>query len=187
MLSAQPKAEGQSAKSNPQSLYLRCAGCAVRGIKILLEFATFVTTQSYKGQSGKAVSFIERVIGMKSKKFVSALLAAVMLVAVLVVPAMAAEDEELPPPIAAAPDADESLIAPPPIAPAPTADEEQPPIAPAPTAAAYTVVKGDSLWKIAKNLLGSGSRWREIYTANKESIKDPNIIFAGQVLTIPQK
>ncbi len=49
----------------------------------------------------------------------------------------------------------------------------------------YTVAKGDSLWKIAKERLGSGTKWVEIYEANRSSIKDPNKIYVGQVLTIP--
>ena len=52
----------------------------------------------------------------------------------------------------------------------------------------YTVVNGDSLWKIAQKFLGSGSRWREIYTyTNNKSIigGNPNLIYPGQVLSIP--
>ena len=52
-------------------------------------------------------------------------------------------------------------------------------------AADYTVVKGDSLWKIAQEHLGSGYKWREIYEANKSAIKNPNLIYVGQTLTIP--
>lgn len=49
----------------------------------------------------------------------------------------------------------------------------------------YTVVKGDSLWSIAKKHLGSGTRWVEIYEANKDIIKNPNAIYTGQILNIP--
>lgn len=52
-------------------------------------------------------------------------------------------------------------------------------------AASYTVVKGDSLWSIAQKVLGSGARWKEIYEANRDKIKDPSLIYVGQVLTIP--
>ena len=55
-----------------------------------------------------------------------------------------------------------------------------------PTAAAdYTVQKGDSLWKIAQEKLGSGLRWNEIYEANRDSIRDPDLIYVGQELQIP--
>lgn len=52
-------------------------------------------------------------------------------------------------------------------------------------AAEYTVQRGDSLWKIAKEQLGSGTRWDEIYEANRDAIWDPNLIYVGQVLQIP--
>ncbi|MBQ4050273.1 MAG: LysM peptidoglycan-binding domain-containing protein [Oscillospiraceae bacterium] len=48
--------------------------------------------------------------------------------------------------------------------------------------AAYTVVKGDSLWAIAKRYLGSGSRYREL--AAKNNIANPNLIFPGQVIRL---
>lgn len=49
----------------------------------------------------------------------------------------------------------------------------------------YTVKSGDCLWNIAKSLLGSGSRYTEIYNLNKDKIKNPNLIYSGQVLRIP--
>ena len=52
-------------------------------------------------------------------------------------------------------------------------------------AAEYTVVQGDNLSKIAQKTLGDGNRWKEIYEANKDTVKDPNKIYVGQKLTIP--
>lgn len=50
----------------------------------------------------------------------------------------------------------------------------------------YTVVKGDCLWNIAKRFYGSGSKYTIVYNANKGVIGgNPNLIYAGQVLTIP--
>ena len=49
----------------------------------------------------------------------------------------------------------------------------------------YTVVSGDSLWKIAKRIYGDGSRWREIFNANKDKITNSNFIKVGMVLNIP--
>jgi nucleoid-associated protein YgaU len=46
----------------------------------------------------------------------------------------------------------------------------------------YTVVKGDSLSKIGKQL---GVKWRDIYEANKDKIKDPDHIEPGWKLKIP--
>ncbi|MCX4292347.1 LysM peptidoglycan-binding domain-containing protein [Otoolea muris] len=58
---------------------------------------------------------------------------------------------------------------------------------PAPAAAqTYTVVKGDCLWNIAKKFYGNGSKYSIIYNANKSVIGgNPNLIYPGQVLTIP--
>lgn len=62
-----------------------------------------------------------------------------------------------------------------------------PPPRPAPPPpATYQVRPGDSLWAIAKRALGDGSRWREIYEANRDAIgPDPNVIQVGVVLRIP--
>jgi LysM repeat protein len=54
-----------------------------------------------------------------------------------------------------------------------------------PTPKTYTVKSGDTLWAIAKRVLGDGGRWREIYNNNTDVIgKDPNLIRPGQVLRI---
>ncbi|WP_298739582.1 LysM peptidoglycan-binding domain-containing protein [uncultured Chitinophaga sp.] len=47
----------------------------------------------------------------------------------------------------------------------------------------YEVKSGDSLSKIAKNY--PGLTWQQIYEANKDQIKDPNLIHPGQKLKIP--
>lgn len=55
----------------------------------------------------------------------------------------------------------------------------------APASRSYTVVAGDSLSKIAQRELGDASRWRAIYDANRDTIKDPDLIHPGQVLKMP--
>lgn len=50
----------------------------------------------------------------------------------------------------------------------------------------YTVVSGDCLWNIAKRFYGNGSQYTIIYDANRDVIGgNPNLIYPGQVLTIP--
>lgn len=58
---------------------------------------------------------------------------------------------------------------------------------PAPAASqTYTVVRGDCLWNIAKRFYGNGAKYTVIYNANKGVIGgNPNLIYPGQVLTIP--
>lgn len=50
----------------------------------------------------------------------------------------------------------------------------------------YTVQKGDSLSKIAKQFYGDANRWNDIFEANKDTISDPDLIHPGQELKIPE-
>ncbi|MBI3386051.1 LysM peptidoglycan-binding domain-containing protein [Candidatus Gottesmanbacteria bacterium] len=52
-----------------------------------------------------------------------------------------------------------------------------------PAAKTYTVVRGDTLWKIAVAQYGDGYKWNEIAQANK--LSNPDLIHAGNVLTLP--
>jgi nucleoid-associated protein YgaU len=49
----------------------------------------------------------------------------------------------------------------------------------------YTVVAGDTLSKIAKREYGDASKWHRIYEANKDTIKNPDLIYPGQTFKIP--
>lgn len=51
---------------------------------------------------------------------------------------------------------------------------------------AYIIKSGDSLWKIAKEQLGDPLRWKEIYSLNKDTISDPDLIYPGQELVLPE-
>ncbi|MBO5197945.1 MAG: 5'-nucleotidase C-terminal domain-containing protein [Lachnospiraceae bacterium] len=48
----------------------------------------------------------------------------------------------------------------------------------------YLVRKGDCLYKIAREQLGSGARWEEIYEWNKENIANPELIYPNQELIL---
>ena len=53
----------------------------------------------------------------------------------------------------------------------------------------YTTIeveKGDTLWCIARKYYGNGAKYLTIYNANKGKIKNPYLIYVGQVFTIPQ-
>jgi nucleoid-associated protein YgaU len=49
----------------------------------------------------------------------------------------------------------------------------------------YTVKKGDSLSKIAKEAYGDAAKWKLIHAANKAKIPNPDLIHPGDQLTIP--
>ena len=49
----------------------------------------------------------------------------------------------------------------------------------------YEVQKGDTLWRIAEIYYKDGSRYKEIFEANREVIKDPDLIYPGQMIRIP--
>jgi len=49
----------------------------------------------------------------------------------------------------------------------------------------YEVQKGDTLWRIAEIYYKDGSRYTEIFEANREVIKDPDKIYPGQMIRIP--
>lgn len=57
--------------------------------------------------------------------------------------------------------------------------------APPGTVRIYVVKPGDTLSGIAKQMYGKAARWPEIYEANKDRIKDPNLIRPGWQLRIP--
>jgi nucleoid-associated protein YgaU len=55
----------------------------------------------------------------------------------------------------------------------------------APAGQSYTVQAGDTLSKIAKQFYGNAQQYMKIFEANKDKLKDPNMIQVGQVLRIP--
>jgi nucleoid-associated protein YgaU len=50
----------------------------------------------------------------------------------------------------------------------------------------YKVEAGNSLWVIARKAYGNGQHYTVIFGANKEQIRDPNLIYPGQIITLPK-
>lgn len=50
----------------------------------------------------------------------------------------------------------------------------------------HTVVKGDTLWGVAKKAYGNGAKYTAIFEANRPMLSDPDKIYPGQVLRIPK-
>lgn len=67
-----------------------------------------------------------------------------------------------------------------------TVDDRMNVINPEPESQFYTVEKGDSLSKIAKAYYGDPMKYPVIFEANKPMLTDPDLIYPGQVLRIPQ-
>lgn len=49
-----------------------------------------------------------------------------------------------------------------------------------------TIVRGDNLWNIARAHYGEGLRYTVIFDANKSQIRDPNLIYPGQIFSLPK-
>jgi nucleoid-associated protein YgaU len=47
------------------------------------------------------------------------------------------------------------------------------------------VQPGNSLWRIARRTLGSGSNYTVIFSANQDQISDPDLIYPGQIFVVP--
>jgi len=55
------------------------------------------------------------------------------------------------------------------------------------TETAVVVSAGNSLWRIARRIYGSGEAYTVIFQANKDHIRDPDLIYPGQVFQIPKR
>jgi len=60
------------------------------------------------------------------------------------------------------------------------------PVGDIPDSEVVFVQPGNSLWRLARNVYGSGLRYTEIYKANKDQIRDPDLIYPGQVFFLPK-
>ena len=55
-----------------------------------------------------------------------------------------------------------------------------------PKPARVIIQPGDNLWTIARNIYGKGIRYTVIYEANRDQIRDPDLIYPGQIFTTPK-
>ncbi|THD85810.1 LysM peptidoglycan-binding domain-containing protein [Aliigemmobacter aestuarii] len=61
------------------------------------------------------------------------------------------------------------------------------PVAPAPPPPlTVTVQPGFTLWRIARENFGDGVMYVQVFEANRDKIRDPDLIYPGQVFTIPK-
>lgn len=67
-----------------------------------------------------------------------------------------------------------------------TVSAPEPEVEAAPRPVFYTVQRGDSLWKIASSHYGDGNKWNALFEANREVIKDPDLIYPGQQIRVPE-
>jgi nucleoid-associated protein YgaU len=84
----------------------------------------------------------------------------------------------------AASEADESVpVAPQPVA---TATGTNPASAAPPRVTLITVQPGQSLWRISHQHYGDGARYVQIFRANQAQIRNPNLIYPGQIFALPE-
>ena len=50
-----------------------------------------------------------------------------------------------------------------------------------------TVIRGDSLWKISRHTYGDGERYPTIFGANRKQIRNPDLIYPGQIFVLPTR
>jgi len=56
-----------------------------------------------------------------------------------------------------------------------------------PGVASVFIVRGDSLWSISRRRYGRGGRYTLIHEANRDRVRDPDLIYPGQILVLPPR
>lgn len=151
----------------PPSQLLREAGLDPSGLKFGFGTGTISVSGTIADEADRA-RIVEVLSGIPSISSVEDHMT--------VAPPAEPEPEVAPPP--EAPQEIEPEAAEPTAEPESAAPEEE-------TGRTYTVKSGDSLWKIAEQAYGNGSKYPKIFEANRDILDDPDKIFPGQVLKIP--
>ena len=60
-----------------------------------------------------------------------------------------------------------------------------PPLSPPFSGQQVHILRGNYLWQIARNLFGAGHAYSYIYNENRDQIRDPDLIYPGQIFAIP--
>jgi LysM domain len=98
-------------------------------------------------------------------------------------PPAPAPAEQAPAEAEPAPQVEPAAVEQPAPAPPPAPEPAPPPPPPPPVVRTYTVESGDTLWAISERFYGDGSRYQQI--ADASGVSNPDLIYPGQVLTIP--
>ena len=64
-------------------------------------------------------------------------------------------------------------------------DGDSPSTVVVPKIATTTVSRGDNLWRLSRDTYGAGTHYAVIYKANREQIRNPNLIYPGQIFVLP--
>ena len=67
------------------------------------------------------------------------------------------------------------------------ADTESPSAVVVPKITTTSVVRGDSLWRISRSTYGEGRRYPSIFEANRNKIRNPDLIYPGQIIVLPKR
>ncbi|MGL5008781.1 MAG: LysM peptidoglycan-binding domain-containing protein [Paracoccaceae bacterium] len=73
------------------------------------------------------------------------------------------------------------------VVPAPEPEVAEPAAVAAVAPVTITVQPGFTLWGIATDMMGEGTMYVQVFEANKDKIRDPDLIYPGQVFTLPQE
>uniref|UniRef100_UPI001E4D561F LysM peptidoglycan-binding domain-containing protein n=1 Tax=Methylobacterium sp. Leaf118 TaxID=2876562 RepID=UPI001E4D561F len=66
------------------------------------------------------------------------------------------------------------------------ATEDRPGTVFVPEVGTARITRGDSLWQISRRTYGKGNRYTVIYDANQEQIRNPDLIYPGQIFVLPK-